>query len=69
MASAEGQAPLDPEGYLKLANYPLIKQFDMNEEMRLEAVEICASGESQFPSSLRHQSERAACELVDRISE
>ena len=35
---------MDHEGYLKLANYPLIKQSDMNEEMRLEAVEICASG-------------------------
>lgn len=45
LAAGEAQVPLDREGYLKLANYPLIKQFDMNEEMRLEAVEICASGE------------------------
>ena len=37
---------MDHEGFLKLANYPLIKQSDMNEEMRLEAVEICASGEA-----------------------
>lgn len=45
LASGEAQAPLDRDGYLKMANYPLLKQFDMNEEMRLEAVEICASGE------------------------
>ena len=39
---------MDRDGYLKLANYPLIKQSDMNEEMRLEAVEICASGASSL---------------------
>ena len=43
-AAVDASAPLDREGYLKLANYPLIKQSDMNEEMRVEAVEICASG-------------------------
>lgn len=53
LAVGDGQAPLDREGYLKMANYPLIKQFDMNEEMRLEAVEICASGEP--PARLSEQ--------------
>ena len=35
---------MDREGFLKLAKYPLIKHTDMLEEMRIEAVELCVSG-------------------------
>ncbi|KAK3246289.1 hypothetical protein CYMTET_44167 [Cymbomonas tetramitiformis] len=40
--------PMDMEGYLKLAKYPLIKHTDMLEEMRVEAVEQCVSAIEKF---------------------
>jgi hypothetical protein len=35
---------MDREAFLKLASYPLVRQSDMSEETRLEAIDICASG-------------------------
>lgn len=60
-AVADSQAPLDREGYLKMANYALIKQSDMNEEMRVEAVEICASAVEKFADNY----EKAAQSVKD----
>ena len=37
-------APLDRDAFLKMASYPLVRQSDMSEETRLEAIDICTSG-------------------------
>ena len=36
--------PMDREAFLKMASYPLVRQCDMSEETRLEAIDICSSG-------------------------
>ena len=35
---------MDREAFLKMASYPLVRQSDMSEETRLEAIDICSSG-------------------------
>ena len=35
---------MDRDAWLKLASYPLVRQCDMSEETRLEAIDICTSG-------------------------
>ena len=43
-AAAGGEAAMDREAFLKMASYPLVRQSDMSEETRLEAIDICSSG-------------------------
>ncbi len=40
----ELSAPVDREAFLKMASYPLVRQSDMSEETRLEAIDICSTG-------------------------
>jgi hypothetical protein len=42
--SADPAAPMDREAFLKMASYPLVRQSDMSEETRIEAIDICTSG-------------------------
>mmetsp|Transcript_20883 Transcript_20883/g.67626 ORF Transcript_20883/g.67626 Transcript_20883/m.67626 type:complete len:107 (+) Transcript_20883:120-440(+) len=52
---------VDPDTFRKLANAPLIKQSDMLEEMRNEAVEICAGAVEKFQGNF----EKAAQMIKD----
>ena len=40
---------MDREAFLKMASYPLVRQSDMSEETRLEAIDICSSGAPPRP--------------------
>ena len=41
---ADAAQPMDRDAFLKMASYPLVRQCDMSEETRLEAIDICSSG-------------------------
>ena len=46
------QIPEEREGFLKMANYSLVKHTDMMAEVRDEAVDICMNAVEKFPSDL-----------------
>jgi dynein light chain 4 len=50
---AERAEPMDREAFLKMASYPLVRQSDMSEETRSEAIDICSSGAAPRAPGLR----------------
>lgn len=44
LTSSTAQPAMDREAFLKMASYPLVRQSDMGEETRMEAIDICSSG-------------------------
>ena len=55
---AERAEPLDRDAFLKMASYPLVRQSDMSEETRLEAIDICSSGAFARTAALRRSGSR-----------
>lgn len=54
MAATQGDAPAfdDMEGFLRVAKYTLVKNTDMNTEMKEEAMDICITAVEKYQNDM-----------------
>lgn len=70
LSSLEAHPYADREAFAKMANYPLVRQCDMSEETRAEAIDICSSGADEREGKAMRQNasqRRSRCRRVPAV--